>query len=299
MRASSPLALRCALAVSAAFTACAGVPVDHEGVVPTPSGDVFVRARGRGPVLVLLHGLGDSSVGWRKVEAPLRDAGFRVVVWDALGAGRAAKPPDGDYHLEAHVDRLRAVLDALGVRRATLIGNSLGGSVALLFALRHPERVERLVLLDPAAYPEGGWTGTWLWESGAGGVLHAVPPAWIASLALRMNFGDPSRIGGDDLDTYTAEAARPGTIDAFLAQQRQLMPSPADVEPWIAGYRSLAIPTLILWGTKDRVLSPELGHRLLRDLPHARLVLMDVVGHVPQQEAPQRVLDEVLAFVGG
>ena len=267
------------------------------GLVPTPSGDVFVRAQGQGPVLILLHGLGDSSVGWRKVEAPLRHAGFRVVVLDALGAGRSAKPPDGDYRLEAHVDRLRTVLDALGVHRATLVGNSLGGSIALRFAQRDPARVDRLVLLDPAGYPEGGWTGTWLWDSGAGNALHAVPPALIARLALRMNYGDPRRIGADDLDAYVAEAERPGAIDAFIAQQRQLMPPPEDVARWVAGYRALSMPTLILWGTKDRVLSPELGDRLAHDLPDARLVLLDGAGHVPQQEVPERVLAEVLAFL--
>jgi len=107
---------------------------DFEGLVKTPTGAVFVRSRGDGPHLVLLHGLGDSSVGWRKVEGALRDAGFRVTVWDALGAGRSEKPGDGDYGLVAHAERLAQVLDRIGAKRVTLVGHSLGGALALLLA---------------------------------------------------------------------------------------------------------------------------------------------------------------------
>jgi pimeloyl-ACP methyl ester carboxylesterase len=258
---------------------------------------VFVRSRGKGPHLVLLHGLGDSSAGWRKVEGKLRDAGFRVTVLDALGAGRSEKPLDGDYRLVAHVERLGQVLDAIGAERVTLVGHSLGGAVALLYALEHKDRVERLVLVSPAAYPEGGWTGEWIWKLPVEGVLERMSPEAIANLALRMNFGDPSRITDEDRAVYAAEAARPGTIAAFVRQQQQLMPDPEQVRGWIARYGELTMPTLILWGTRDKVLDPALGKRLESALPHARLVPIEGVGHAAQLEAPDVVLREMLAFL--
>ena len=105
-----------------AFCAACAREADFEGLVPTPSGSLFVRSRGEGPHLVLLHGLGDSSVGWRKVEGGLRGGGFRVTVWDALGAGRSEKPLNGDYRLVAHVERLGTVLDRLGLPDEAAVG---------------------------------------------------------------------------------------------------------------------------------------------------------------------------------
>ena len=284
-------------ALALVLAAACGGNAEVEGLVATPSGAVFVRSRGKGPHVVLLHGLGDSSVGWRKVEGRLRDAGYRVTVWDALGAGRSDKPADGDYRLVAHVARLGTVLDGLGGERVTLFGHSLGGAVALLYALDHRDRVERLVLISPAAYAEGGWTGDWIWRLPVTGTLQTLPPEGIADLALRVNFGDPSRITAEDRAVYAAEAARPGTIAAFVLQQQQLMPEPEQVRAWIARYRELKMPTLILWGTRDAVLDPALGERLRSALPDARLVPLEGVGHAAPLEAPDKVLAEVLAFL--
>ena len=287
--------MRALLLVAAALTACRRS--DVERFIDTSSGKVYVRSRVRGEDLVLLHGLGDCHIGWRKVEEPLRREGYRVTVWDALGAGRSSKPDGGDYTLSAHVDRLAAVLDELSIEKVTFVANSLGGSMALLFARRHPDRVVRLVLISPAAYPEGGWTGTWFWESPLARALDKIDPALLAKLGLFMNYGNRARISEEDIALYTAEAARPGAIAAFVRQQQQLMPEPAVVRRWIAGYGALDIPTLILWGTRDHILDPAQGKRLARDLPQAKLVELRGVGHAAQLEAPDQVVAEILSFL--
>lgn len=126
--------------VALAVVACATPPDPRvvERRVATADGALFTRSGGIGPDLVLLHGLGDSSVGWHEVEDPLRRAGYRVTVVDALGAGRSDKPPEGDYRILAHVARLRHVLDELGIHRASFVANSLGGSIALRSRSRTP-----------------------------------------------------------------------------------------------------------------------------------------------------------------
>jgi pimeloyl-ACP methyl ester carboxylesterase len=280
-----------------ALCGCGARERDTEGLVATPTGAVFARSRGSGPPLVLLHGLGDSSVGWRRIEDGLRGAGFRVTVWDALGAGQSEKPAEGDYRLVAHVERLGAVLDRLRAERVTLVAHSLGGAEALLYALDLGDRVGRLVLISPAAYPEGGWTGEWLWRSPVADALERIAPEAIADLALRMNFGDPARITAEDRATYAAEAARPGTMAAFVRQQQQLMPDPEQIRGWIARYPDLQMPALILWGTRDKILDPALGDRLCAALPRARLVRLEGVGHAAALEAPEAVLAEILAFL--
>src|SRR5689334_5456532 len=87
--------------------------------------NLFLRDTGAGPEVVLLHGLGDSSIGWQFIEPSLIQAGYRVLVWDALGAGRSDKPANGDYSMQAHVKRLEEMLDALGIRKAVFFGHSL------------------------------------------------------------------------------------------------------------------------------------------------------------------------------
>lgn len=292
----SPCFLLPALALVAA---CAAPRPDFEGRLPTPTGAVFVRSKGRGPDVVLLHGLGDSSIGWGKLEPKLREAGFRVTVWDALGAGRSDKPVDGRYRLMDHVERLRVVLDALGIARPMIVANSLGGSIALLFALRYPGRVAKLALISPAAYAEGGWTGTLVWSfpNVAERVLASVPPSWIARLALSMNFGDPRRVTEEDVQAYVGEIEREGSLRGFVEQQRMVMPTPEEVACWTAAYPTIAVPVLVLWGTRDRILPRAEGRRLAAALPDARLVWLDGLGHTPQLEAPDVVLAHLLPFL--
>jgi pimeloyl-ACP methyl ester carboxylesterase len=261
--------------------------------------DLFVRQSGQGPDVVLLHGMGDSSIGWQFVEAPLAKAGYRVTVWDALGTGRSEKPADGDYHLPAHARRLFEVLDALEVRRAVLVGNSLGGSLALLAAQEAPERVQGLVLLNPAAYREGAVGDAWFWDVPllAEVLLKPLPARVIARFGLRQNFTRTDAVPESLIDLYSREAARDGGIDAFIAQERQLVPPGAEL--WEARHRSIACPVLILWGDGDRILPVTQAHRLAADLPNASLVFLAGAGHAAQLEAPERVLDHLLGFLDG
>lgn len=268
-----------------------GRTVDVDGV------PLFVRQSGTGPDVVLLHGLGDSSLGWLYVEEPLVAAGYRVTVWDALGSGRSGKPSDGDYSLEAHLHRLERVLDELGVAAPTLIGHSLGGALALRFACAHPERTKALCLIDPAAYREGAIDGRWLWDVPllAEIVLGVLSTEMLVDLALAQNFADPERIPADLRRLFLREAHRKGAIAALIAQERQLIP--ADAEAWEAGHRSVRAPTLVLWGERDALVPWAQGRRLVHDLRHARLVLLPELAHSPQLERPDAVLRCLLPFL--
>lgn len=258
---------------------------------------LFVRQTGTGPDVVLLHGLGDSSQGWQFVEGPLVAAGYRVTVWDALGAGRSAKPGAGDYSLDAHLHRLQRVLDATGVDRATVIGHSLGGALALRFAHACPDRTASLCLIDPAAYREGAVGGRWLWNVPllAEAVLALLPTATLVDLALAQNFADPDRVPADLRRACLREARRDGAMRALIAQERQLIP--ADADAWEAGHRTIRAPTLVLWGERDALVPLAQGCRLVRDLRGARLVLLPHLAHSPQLERPDVVLDCLLPFL--
>ncbi|MBI1852990.1 MAG: alpha/beta hydrolase [Planctomycetes bacterium] len=258
---------------------------------------IFVKQSGAGPDLFLLHGLGDSHLGWQRVFPALVAVGHRVTAWDALGAGESDKPSRDDYSIEGHATRLVAAMDALGIERATLVGNSLGGSVALMVAESRPERVSALVLIDPAAYREGAMDGRWFWTTPllADVVLGILPTRSIAEYGLGRNVHSKDALTDDVVDAYARNAAKPGAIRAFLAQERQLVPS--DAESWEARHRTIRAPTLILWGREDGLLPLAQGERLARDIPGARLVVLDNVGHAAQLEAPDRVLDLLMPFL--
>ena len=304
MRPATPLRFGATLVVALFLSACCR-RLDLAALPPLPPGrmveagghQLFVRQTGEGPDVVLLHGMGDSSLGWQFVEPELVKAGYRVTVWDALGAGRSDKPAHGDYRIVAHAERLENVLDALEVRKAVLVGHSLGGSEALVFARKNPEKVRALVLLDPAAYRAGAMGGRWFWTTPllADLVLGVLPSRTITWIALKQNFHDRGKISCEIEALYLREARRPGTATAFIAQERQIVPD--DPEKWEDGHRAIRQPALILWGRKDRIVPVAQGERLAKDIEGSRLVVLPCVGHSPHLEAPQQVLEHVLPFL--
>ncbi len=259
--------------------------------------NLFVRQTGAGPNVVLLHGLGDSSIGWQFIEPGLAQAGYRITVWDALGAGRSDKPASGDYSIEAHAVRLKEMLDALGIQQATLVGHSLGGTVALTFAERNPEKVRALCLIDPAAYSDGAMGGRWFWTTPllAEAVLGLLPARAITKYGLEQNFHNHAAISLELERMYLREARRDGAISALIAQERQLVPQ--DLEKFEQAHRTIQKPTLILWGQEDKLVPLAQGRRLAKDIDGSTLVIFPGVGHSPHLEAPTMVLGQVIPFL--
>jgi pimeloyl-ACP methyl ester carboxylesterase len=258
---------------------------------------LFVRQSGAGPDIVLLHGLGDSSLGWQYLEGPLVDAGYRVTLWDALGAGRSAKPADGDYSIAAHLRRLEGVFDQLAIEQATVIGHSLGGSLALVFAHAHPERTTALCLIDPAAYREGALDGRWFWNVPllAEAVLGVLSTEMLVDFGMQQNFADRARVPQELRRLYLREARRDGMIRALIHQERHLIPD--DPEAWEAGHRTIDVPTLVLWGEKDALVPVAQGQRLAREIAGADLIVLPGLAHSPQLEEPDAVVARLLPFL--
>jgi pimeloyl-ACP methyl ester carboxylesterase len=259
--------------------------------------NLFLRQTGAGPNVVLLHGLGDSSIGWQFVEPGLIKAGYRVTVWDALGAGRSEKPASGDFSIQAHVKRLEEMLDTLEIRKAVFVGHSLGGSEALLFAEQNPNRVQALCLIDPAAYRAGAMGGRWFWSTPllADVVLGLLPSRTITKFGLRQNFYNRRAISDELQRMYLREARREGALRALIAQERQIVPR--DPQKWEQAHRTIHKPTLILWGGADKLVPPAQGKRLAEDIDGSSLVVLPGVGHSPHLEAPELVLELVLPFL--
>ncbi len=252
--------------------------------------------------MVLIHGLTATHRYWAQNLDVLAER-RRVVALDLPGFGRSHKP-DVDYSIDYFVAELLALLDELGIARAALVGNSMGGHIAMATALAAPERVERLVLVDPAGvHPLPSWVmragaAAFGAATRAGGRLPAprVPRAFVEIL-FRAVF--PTR--PDLAARYVAAYTRAIASDEYRLHLRAALRAMHGVmrRPLHRRLHAIAAPTLIMWGAQDWLLPVTTGHRLQRLIPGARLVIYSQSGHCPMVDQPERWNRDVLAFLDG
>lgn len=247
-----------------------------------------------GPALVMLHGFGSSLHTWEPWAQALDDR-YRVIRFDLPGFGLTGADPTGDYSDARGVAVLEALLDRLGVLRASLIGNSLGGKLAWMFAVAHPERVDRLVLVAPDGFASPGFAYGQPAEVPAMVRLmrYALPKAMLRS-SLVPAYGDPAAMTDALATRYYELMLAPGVRDAMIARLEQVRL--ADPEPLL---RRIQAPTLLLWGEKDGMIPVANAQDYLRLLPDARLQVLPGLGHVPHEEVPAVALAPVRAFLVG
>lgn len=270
-------------------------------------GDLRVHHKERGqgePVFLLLHGFGASTFSWREVMEPLGQIG-RAIAYDRPGFGLTSRPMHAQwagrspYSTEAQVDLTVALMDALGVEQAVLVGNSAGGTVALLVALAYPERVRALVLVDAAVYIRGG-APAWLRPLLATPQMRRLGPLLLRSFPsqgeslLRLAWHDPGKITPEILEGYR----KPLQVENWDRALYEVTVATAvpDLAPRL---REVRVPTLVVTGDDDRVVPTAESLRLAHELPGAQLAVLPACGHVPQEECPGLFLEELGRFLEG
>lgn len=256
---------------------------------------------GEGPVLLLVHGIAGTCENWREVIEPLAHR-HTVIAPDLPGHG-ASEPGGGDYSLGALAASLRDLLISLGHERATLVGHSLGGGVAMQLSYQFPEMVERLVLvssgglgpevspvLRAAALP-GADTFIAV-TAGAGRRVGGVLGRGLSAVGLRPN-ADVAEItrGYASLEDPRRRAAFLDTLRAVVGTRGQR------VDAGDRLYLAEAVPVLIVWGARDSIIPVGHGEDAHRAIPASRLEVFDDVGHLPQLEAPGRFIAALERFL--
>jgi pimeloyl-ACP methyl ester carboxylesterase len=253
--------------------------------------DTFYLEAGYGPAVVLLHGLGATNSSMLPTLAELSHD-HRVLAPDLPGFGESAKPLRA-YHPAFYARWLHALLDATHVERALLVGNSMGGRVAIEMALRHPARVERLVLFAPSlAFRRFRFLQPVVRLLAAElGVVPVPVPRWLAMRVLRLMFAEPERLPAAWYEAAMDEFQRVfstlrGRI-AFFSAARQLYLEASDgPHGFWERLPALACPALFLWGDQDLLVPAAFAPHVEAALPGARSVVLPSCGHVPQFEHP-------------
>ncbi len=257
---------------------------------------------GEGPVLLLIHGMGGNFENWAEVIEPLART-HTVIAPDLPGHGASA-PGGGDYSVGALASVLRDLLIALDKPRVTLVGHSLGGGIAMQFSYQFPEMIERLVLvssggLGPEVSPvlrAAALPGADIFIATTADIGQRVGPLVgraLAAIGLRPNADVAEVLRG--YGTLTDPARRA----AFLATVRAVIGTGGQrVDATDRLYLAEAVPVLIVWGARDKIIPAHHGEDAHRHIPGSRLEVFEDVGHLPQIEAPLRfvlALEEFLA----
>ena len=263
---------------------------------------VGYRSGGSGPVIVLIHGMAGSSATWRLVM-PLLAEHFTVVAPDLVGHGESEKPR-GDYSLGAFASGVRDLLLALGHERATFVGQSLGGGVAMQFAYQFPERCERLVLVSSGGLgDEVNVLLRLLALPGAELVLPLGCNNWFHDAGVRVA-GWLARVGLHPSPRVTelwqsyGSLADAKTRTAFVHTLRSVVDVAGQrVSAADRLYLAAEVPTLIIWGDRDSIIPVEQGRAAHEAIPGSQLEIFEGTGHFPHCERPDLFCKVLIEFM--
>jgi pimeloyl-ACP methyl ester carboxylesterase len=253
---------------------------------------------GSGPNLVMLHGLLGTAECW---VPSMKILGHESTTYalDAVGVGKSERKSGLNGGLEASADRVASFMRATGIHKADVVATSHGGAVAMMLAIQHPERVRSLILhapanpysqlADPLIHFYRTRLGRWF--------VHRVSaaPRRLQNLALGRMYGNPALIPTGSLDRYIASLRVPGTVDHVLNILEAWSHDMQMLEERISSL--LSIPTLLIWGTRDRAVSFESGLRLNREIRGSELQVIPDAGHLPYEEMPEVFSSIVSGFL--
>ena len=269
-------------------------PADMVALADPASTHLHVRDSGPkdAPAVILLHGFGASLHTWEPWAQGLA-ATHRVIRFDLPGSGLSPPDPTGDYTDARSRRLLLALMDRLGVARASLVGHSIGGRIAWGFAAEHPERVDKLVLVAPDGFASPGFEYGRAPEVPATfKLMRHVLPESLLRMSLAPAYADPALLTDAIAERYHDLMRAPGSRDALLARMAQTVLT--DPVPVLQRIRA---PTLLLWGEQDAMIPFANAADYLKAIPKATRVSLPGVGHLPHEEAPQRSLVPVLEFL--
>jgi 4,5:9,10-diseco-3-hydroxy-5,9,17-trioxoandrosta-1(10),2-diene-4-oate hydrolase len=251
------------------------------------------------PPLILIHGLGGYLENWEPNVPALAQA-RRVYAVDLVGFGRSDKP-QVDYSIPYFVAFIKDFMSTLGIEQAVLVGESMGGAIALRTILKYPHLVDKLVLAASAGFGRELTPVLRMMSLPLLGEYLSRPSREGKERLYKMVFHNPDIIQEEWIDLGTELAALPGAQQSLLRTTRALCNlwgvKPETYRPILDRLETIAVPALIIWGIEDRFIPVAHAHTAARLLPNATLKILDNCGHIPNVECPDTFNQAVLDFL--
>jgi len=264
---------------------------------PPTSVTLYKEVYGSGDPILCLHGMGASVYSWRHFIAPFSQNNKLILV-DSRGCGKSPKPADTHYAIEEHADSIYKLIVQEDLTKLTLVGNSLGGAIALLLAVRLNEensnRLSRLVLIDSGGDKNLPFHLRLLRSFLGRAVVHLAPARLSAWVVLKFCYYDGSKTTREQVDAYSAAIFSPGGRHALVQTARQCIPK--NFDEILDKLKTITVPTYILWGRQDRVIPLKVGEQLHRTIPNSTFEIIEECGHIPQEEKPDETIARLSKF---
>jgi pimeloyl-ACP methyl ester carboxylesterase len=244
------------------------------------------------PSVLMLHGFGASLHTW-DAWAQALSANHRVIRLDLPGSGLSEPDPANDYTDARSIQLVLALMDRLGVPRASIVGHSIGGRIAWTFAAKHPQRTDKLVLVAPDGFASPGFEYGKAAEVPAMlGAMRYVMPKAVLRMNLAPAYGDPAFLTDELTTRYHDLMLAPGGRDAMFKRLQQTVLT--DPLPLLT---TITAPTMLVWGEADAMIPVANAQDYLGAVKGSRLATFPGVGHLPQEEAAQTSLKAVADFL--
>lgn len=268
--------------------------------VRTAAGSISTMEAGSGEPAILIHGLGATKASFLPTLAAVAPAGYQTIAVDLPGFGDSDKPVRGPYDAAFFARAVVALLDALGIERAHVIGNSMGGRVGIELGLRSPERVSRLVLLAPslAWLRSRPWAPYLRWVPTQLGLIQPAPRPVVEAIVRRVIPGADQEWTAAGIDEFLRSYLTPSGRAAFYAAARNIyLEEPHGPDGFWTRLPSLDVEALFVWGRKDVIVPAKFSNHVRDALPAAQHLFLDC-GHVPQLERPRQTHAAIEQFLG-
>nr|WP_297348451.1 alpha/beta hydrolase [uncultured Glaciecola sp.] len=245
--------------------------------------------------IVLIHGTSASLHTWDGWVDALK-GNRRVIRFDLPGFGLTGPDPQNNYTIEHYADVVAAVLDELNVKKAVLAGNSLGGYISWATTVMYPQRVSKLILVDSSGYlfkPDSVPIAFKLSQNPIASVLlKNVLPKSLVARSVKNVYGNPDLVSDELVERYYDLSLRAGNRDALKERFKQMSPGAL-----VDKIQTINVPTLIIWGAKDRLIPPKFGTKFNQNIANSQLIVFDELGHVPHEEDPESTVSAVKRFL--
>ncbi len=258
--------------------------------------NIHYKIEGNGPPLVLLHGICASLYTWDGWVEQLKN-NYKIIRLDVPGWGLTGSVGNSSVDIEAMVSTLDSFMNTIGIDSFHLAGSSLGGYFAWNYALRHPERVNKMILLDPVSYPQAV---PWFINYARIPLLRTFPkfmmPKFLVSMNVKAVYSDDSKITDDIVDLYFDMAMREGNRASYIDIFR-FMSINCKKETISTGVKNIKTPTLLMYGADDKWVSATQAQLWEKDLPGVQSIIYEGVGHIPMEELPVRTANDADRFL--